>query len=108
MKRKIATILSCLLAVSGLTLSGGVFLTSAKAEESSHTERLFLPASYEQYLPLEDPTDVAVTSDRIAVRTVRMYTFILGQPMNTSAIPTTKTSTNCNFQVVPCIFSIRV
>lgn len=77
MKRKIATILSCLLAVSGLTLSGGVFLTSAKAEESSHTERLFLPASYEQYLPLEDPTDVAVTSDRIAVadgKNVYVYT----------------------------------
>ena len=77
MKRKTATILSCLLAVGGLTLSSGVFLTSAKAEESSHTERLFLPASYEQYLPLEDPTDVAVTSDRIAVadgKNVYVYT----------------------------------
>ncbi len=77
MKRKIATILSCLLAVGGLALSGGLVSASVKGEEASHTERLFLPASYEQYLPLEDPTDVAVTSDRIAVadgNTVYVYT----------------------------------
>ncbi len=47
---------------AGLLFGGESLSADALAEES-----LFLPASYEQYLPLNNPTDAAINEDYIAV-----------------------------------------
>lgn len=68
MKRHFSTILSigavCVAAASVTT--GALSLRSAQADVLS-TDGFITPATYQQYLPMEEPFDVSVTDDFIAV-----------------------------------------
>ncbi len=63
--KKQMTILSAAALALALALAGGQLYGSAEAD-GARTE-LFLPGSYEQYLPLSAPADVAVSDEYIAV-----------------------------------------
>lgn len=63
--KKILSVGACALA---LTISGGtVAIATANAEVRPPFETLLSPASYEQYLPLSAPSDVAVNDDFTAI-----------------------------------------
>ena len=65
MKKLLATTILSVVA-SGM-LASGFLHVNAKADEAQ-TDALFLPVSYEQYLPLSDaPTDVAVSDNYTAI-----------------------------------------
>lgn len=55
------------LATGGFTLDSSVAKAQEKAEEKGVQDQLILPGSYEEYLPLLTPTDVAVTEHYTAV-----------------------------------------
>lgn len=67
MKRIFTTILTCALALGGISLLPSVNRSRANADEPQTGAELFLPTSYEQYLPLENPTDVAIGENHLAV-----------------------------------------
>lgn len=67
MKRNVKKILTCSLAILGLSTFIQPNFSRAHASEGTASERLFMPTTYEQYLPIESPTDIAVTNNHIAV-----------------------------------------
>ena len=68
-------ILSCL-ALALACLAGGFTRAQASAQTTAQTDELLVPASYEQYLSLDAPTDVAVSESFTAIadkNTVYLY-----------------------------------
>lgn len=81
MKGKWTKIITCSLAILGLSRLATASFSYARAEENATAEELFMPTSYEQYLPLTSPTDVALTTNHIAVadeKNVYVYSHATG------------------------------
>lgn len=82
MKIKWKKTLICSFALLGVSLFATPNFLRTLAEETKPKETLFMPTSYEQYLPLESPTDIAVTANHIAVadgKSVYVYSQATGK-----------------------------